>query len=143
MKNKLKNVTYACLAAIILLLVPLFLTKEKAIEVDLPTLDLREVMEQEEEHEKAAQLSARQAALRRIYQCETDEDCIIVDKDPCGCLSGPSGVTAINVTRTLEFDRLNPKSMAKACPDGEPSTDRECSSSAHAVCRANACKIEY
>lgn len=143
MKNKLKNIIYACLAGIVVLLIPLFLSKERVIEIDLPTLELQELVAQEEAQEKVAQQSAKQAVRRRIVQCSADEDCIIVDKDPCGCLIGPSGVMAINATRTLEFNKIYSKTVTKACPDREPSTEKECAPSARAVCRANTCKIAY
>ncbi len=143
MKNKIKNLTYACLAAGILLLVPLFLSREKAIEVDLPELNLAELEAQEEAQQKAAKASAERTFVRRIYQCELDEDCIIVESDPCGCWAGPSGVTAINATRVVDFNKLHSKSVAKTCPDGAPSAERECSPSARAVCREKTCKIEY
>jgi adenine-specific DNA glycosylase len=91
-------------------------------------------------------LTKEQAAkkvARRMYRCETDEDCVIVDKDPCGCWVGPSGVTAINVAYILDFNKMTQKSLAKTCPDTEPSVDKECSPSARAVCKEKVCRIVY
>lgn len=143
MKKKIKNITYVCMALIVLLLIPVFLMKEQPVEFNLPVLDLQEAALQEEAHEKAAKQSAKQAALRKIFRCKADEDCIIVDKDPCGCGIGPAGVTAINVEHTLTFNRIYSKDITKTCPEGAPSVEKECSPSAHAVCHANMCKIAY
>ena len=143
MKRKIKNVTYACVAALVLVLIPIFMAKDKPIQVNLHTLKEEEVSVQEEKKQKAAHVSAAQVIRRRIYQCQADEDCIIVEKDPCGCWVGPSGVTAINASRTFEFNQMYTQAVTKTCPEGEPSVVRECSPSAHPVCRENLCKIEY
>lgn len=143
MKNKIKEISYACIALLVLLLIPLFLAKKEPIEVSLPTLDLQEATLQEEARERAARQSAKKALLRKIFHCTQDENCIIVEQDPCGCGIGPAGVTAINIGYTLDFNRIYSKNITKACPEGPLSTEKECSPSAKAVCRGNVCKIEY
>lgn len=143
MKNKLKSLLLLVCSAVVLVLIPVFLSKDNPIEVTLPTLTLQEVTEQEAEQQKAAQASAKKAKVRRVFRCQTDEDCIIVDKDPCGCLVGPEGVTAINASYTLDFNKMQSQALTKACPDREPSQVRECSPSAEAVCRDKVCKIIY
>lgn len=139
MKNKIKAVLYLLSAVGVLALVPVFLSKDAPIEVVIPSLSLQEMNAQEAKQKE----QATRAIVRRMYRCEVDEDCIIVDKDPCGCWAGPSGVTAINVGYTLEFNKMNEKSLAKACPDTAPSTEKECSPSAHAVCKSKVCRIAY
>ena len=90
--------------------------------------------------EKEAQ---RQARARRVYSCKADEDCIIVDKDPCGCAIGPKGVVAINVNYLTDFNALNSQKMVtKSCSE-VLSREKECSPSARAVCKAHTCKITY
>ena len=92
---------------------------------------------------KAEQEAARKVRLNRIYSCQQDEDCLIVDKDPCGCAAGPSGVVAINVNYITDFNALQgSKMLTKACAD-QVSVIKECSPSARAVCKAHVCKIDY
>ena len=143
MKNKVRNILYIGLALFVFALIPVFLTQSNPMQVDLPKLNLQEVEAQEQAQQKAAQATAQRALARKMFQCEKDEDCIIVDKDPCGCLVGPSGVTTINVEYTLQFTQKQSNSIAAACPDGEPSQEQECSPSARAVCREQVCKIVY
>ncbi|MBR4591838.1 MAG: hypothetical protein IKO35_01345 [Elusimicrobiaceae bacterium] len=141
--NRIKNIIFLVLAGLVLLLIPLFLSKDEPIPVDFPRLTQQEVEAREEQKQQEAQTAAQKEKMRRIYGCQTDEDCIIVDKDPCGCLIGPQGVTAINALYTLEFNQMQSRSITKTCPDTPPSKARDCSPSAQAVCRANTCKIEY
>ena len=143
MKKNLKDILYFCLAFLVLAAIPFFLMHPAPAIVNLPALSLQELEAQEQAQQKAAQASAQRALERRMFHCETDDDCIIVDKDPCGCLVGPSGVTAINVDYTLQFSQKQTHSMAKTCPDGEPSQEQECSPSARAVCQEKVCKIVY
>ena len=143
MKKNLRNILYFCLAFLVLAAIPLFLMHPAPATVDLPTLSLQELEEQEQAQQKAAQVSAQRALERRMFHCEIDDDCIIVDKDPCGCLVGPSGVTAINAAYTLQFSQKQARPIAKACPDGEPSQEQECSPSARSVCQEKVCKIVY
>ncbi len=142
MKNKIKNTAYIAFSVILLGLIPVFFAKERPIEVNLPELNEQEITAIEEAAQKKAHVSAERAFVRRSVACQSNDDCVIVDKDPCGCLVGPSGVTAINVNYMLEFSEKQSKQL-KACPDKEPSQLRECSPSAHAVCRNKTCKIVY
>lgn len=143
MKNKLKNLVLLASAGCVLVLIPVFFTQDKPIEVTLPTLTEQKFTEQQEMQQKAAQATAQKARVRRVFRCQADEDCIIVDKDPCGCLIGPEGVTAINASYTLDFDKMQSGAVTKACPDRAPSQEKECSPSAVPVCRENVCRIEY
>jgi len=143
MKSKIKALLLLVCAACALVLIPVFLSKDKPIEVNMSFVRLQDVQKQEQQQQKAAQVTAKKNRVRRILHCQTDEDCIIVDKDPCGCLAGPEGVTAINAEYTLDFDKMHASLMTKACPDGEPSREKECSPDARAVCQENMCKIVY
>lgn len=143
MKNKIINILYVCSAVFVLLWLFTLCKHAQPEQVYLPELNLQEIEAQEQAQQQAEHAAAERARVRRIFSCETDEDCIIVDKDPCGCWAGPSGVTAINSARALEFNRLQGRALTKACPDGEPSKERECSPSARAVCQEKTCKIVY
>lgn len=143
MKSKVRNVLTLLFAVSLLVLLPIFLLHVKPIEVTIPEITRAEVVAQEEKQQKEAHATAMRAWTRRLYACEVDEDCIIVDKDPCGCLIGPSGVTAINAEKTLEFNQRFQSTITKACPDEQPSTEKECSESARAVCQSGTCRIVY
>lgn len=148
--NKIKQGLLLLFALGILASVPMFLARRTTIQTDMPALSKEEIIANQADYEKQksqqeAQQRARRAAKAKefIYACQTDSDCIIVDKDPCGCLVGPKGVVAINASRSLEFSQSLGNVMAKACPDGAPSTERECSPNARAVCQKKLCKIVY
>lgn len=143
MKNKIRNIAYVLFGLGALALIPVFLSHDNPIEVVLPELTVEEVNAQQEAQQKEAHASAQRALMRRVYRCETDDDCIIVDKDPCGCLIGPSAKAAINVGEEKEFNRLYKSNITKACPDTEISTEKECSETAQAVCEEHSCKIVY
>lgn len=143
MKSKVRNVLSLVFAIVLLGLLPVFLARVKPIEVNIPEVTRAEVVAQEEKQQKEAQANAMRAWTRRLYACEVDDDCIIVDKDPCGCLIGPSGVTAINADRTLEFNKRFQNTITKACPDTPPSTEKECGDTARAVCQSGTCRIVY
>ncbi len=128
-----------------------FFSRSQAIEVQVPLVTKQMIEEnqaqiqQEQQHRQNTLLAKRRAELEvRLYQCQSDEDCIIVDKDPCGCLKGPKGVTAINAGLSLEFSRLMEKTFATAtaCPS-VASTEKECAPTARPVCRKNRCQIVY
>lgn len=143
MKSNIRNVIYLVCATGLLLSLPLFWANREAIEITLPQLTQEDLTAREQQQQKEAQVSAAKAKWRKIYTCQSDEDCILVDQDPCGCLIGPKGVTAINALYTLEFNQRQSQVIAKTCPDTAPSTEQECSSSARAVCAKSMCKIVY
>ena len=143
MKAKIKAACLLVCALGVLLLIPVFLSKDEPIAVSVPLLDAAQIKAQEEEAQKAAAQAAEQAKRRRMYSCTVDEDCIIVDQDPCGCLVGPQGVVSINAAYTLDFNKQQSNLITKACPEGAPSTEKECSPTARAVCEHNYCKIVY
>ena len=143
MKAKLKTACLLICALGILSLIPVFLSKDEPITVSVPLLDAAQMEAKEAQEQKAAEQAAAQAKRRRLYSCTVDEDCIIVDKDPCGCLVGPQGVTAINAAYTLDFNKQQSNLITKACPEGEPSMEKECSPTAQAVCEQNYCTIIY
>lgn len=143
MKFKIKEIILLVCALGALGLIPVFLSKDQPIEVSVPVLDLAKLEAKEAKQQKAAAESAEQAKMHRMISCTVNEDCIIVDKDPCGCLVGPQGVMAINAAYTLDFNKLQSNLVAKACPEGEPSVERECSPSAQPVCLENVCRIAY
>lgn len=126
-----------------LFLIPLFLTHDDPIEVDIVKLDAQEMAAKKEAAAKAEKQAQRQARAARVYSCKEDDDCIIVDKDPCGCGIGPKGVTAINVNYIVDFNAINSQnSIMTSCPQ-TPSREKECSPSARPVCKAHRCKISY
>ena len=149
--NQIKGLILLICAAGAIVLAVMFFSRPAPIEVSIARVTPEMVEEnqvkiQEEEKRQQAQEAARKRANleQRLYHCKTSEDCIIVDKDPCGCLRGPSGVTAINSELALEFSRLMDAQFASAkmCPS-VASTEKECSAKARPVCQANRCKIVY
>ena len=147
MRSTLRDMLLLVCAGLVLVILPVFLTRLSPIEVNFPVVNQDTLGPLEPPSQQVSAQSSKAAALkakmRKIHSCENDEDCIIVDKDPCGCLVGPAGVTAINALYTLDFDKLQTHTFTETCPDAEPSTEQECSASAHAVCQANVCKIVY
>ena len=142
----IRNLIVLLCAAGVLLLLPLLWSNREPIQIDIPRLRQEQVVSPEVQKQRQAvkkQHAAQNAKTRRIYACETDDDCVIVDKDPCGCLAGPSGVTAINVLYTQDFEEMTFKGITSSCPDTAPSTENECSDTARPVCQANVCKISY
>lgn len=143
MKNKIKAFCLLGFAACVLVSIPVFLTKDNPIEVSVPLMTDQQAAAQEEAQQKAAQAAAQKAKSRRMFRCKTDDDCVIVDRDPCGCLNGPNGVVAVNVVHTLDFTKLQKGVLAKECSRSVPSQEKECSPNAQAVCRENLCHIAY
>ena len=143
MNSKIRDVVAVICALVLLSSLPTFMARKKPIEVSLPQMNPQEVVAKEELQQKQAQAVALQNKLRRIYACTIDEDCIIVDKDPCGCTIGPKGVVAINVNYILDFNAINnQKSVTTTCPE-TTSRVKECSPTARPVCKAHRCKISY
>ena len=143
MKKFIKNIVYCCLCAVVIALIPLFFSKAKPIDLDIPVLDLNEIQDEKKQEEKAAKRAAARVTAKRMSDCMVDDDCVIVAKDPCGCLLGPQGVTAINVSYAVAFSEQQAKAPMTTCPSAIPSTEAECSENAHSVCRANKCTIVY
>ena len=123
----------------------------KPIEVSMPILTEETVKaSQEQEQQRLQKQQAAAAAKKRaelekkMYRCETNRQCIIVDTDACGCLKGPGSVTAINEDYSLEFAEMVEKKLTgmEMCPASGPN-EKECSASAHPVCENNRCKIAY
>ncbi len=142
MKKMIVNIALLSATIAVLGLTGLFLSNRFPISVNIARLDVEEMAAQKEAAAQAAKAAQRRAQLNRTVSCKADEDCIIVDKDPCGCAAGPRGVTAINVNYITDFNAINSQPSTKTCMD-VPSTEKECSPSARAVCRARTCRIEY
>ena len=151
MIRKIKSVFFLLCSIVVLLLAVFFYLHSEKIEAQAPLLtaqmaaEYQALQKEAEEKRQNAQAARARADMQvRVRACESDEECIIVDQDPCGCLKGPEGVTAINASYALEFSRLVEKSFAQTttCPDVS-STERECSASARAVCQEKACHIVY
>lgn len=149
--NQVKGILLLICAGAAIVLSLVFYSRRSLIDVQMPLVTKEMVAERQEEIQKKekrrqnAQQARRRAELEeRLISCNVDEDCIIVDKDPCGCLRGPEGVTAINSSLSLEFSRLMEPVFAQAtsCPS-VASAEKECSASAKAVCQQNICKIAY
>ena len=149
--NKMKGlVLLTCTVGVVLLTLVFFFRPEpipvSITPVTTQMIAANEIKMQEEEKRQQAQQAARQRAdlEHRLYRCQSNAECIIVDKDPCGCLRGPQGVTAINSNFSLEFSRLMQErySNTQVCPS-VASTEEACAPTARAVCQANLCKIIY
>ncbi len=143
MRSKFKDIFLLVCTGIILVLLPIFLARNKPIQVDLPALTPEEAPKEVAKPAPPPAEAAPTPKINKLAICEEDEDCIIVDQDPCGCLNGPEGVTAINALHTLEFNEQHAGVITKACPNTPPSTERECSETAQAVCHNKQCKIVY
>ena len=149
--SKIKALFLLICAGVVLLLAVIFFSRGNPIEVQMPKVTVA-MVEDYQSKIKAAQNKKQDAAAARkraelevrMYQCTHNDDCIIVDQDPCGCLKGPEGVTAINAAFSLEFSRLMQEgtSGSTVCPS-VGSTERECSASARPACVQNRCKILY
>ncbi len=151
MSKKIKGLFLLVCAVAAILLAVFFYSHTEKIEANVPLVTpemvanyQKESQANAEKQQRAEEARQRNETQLRMVTCQTSEQCIIVDKDPCGCLSGPAGVTAINADYSLEFSRLIEKEFAEAktCPS-VGSTERECSASARAVCQENRCKIIY
>ena len=149
MSQMIKGMVLWVCAFVAAVLAVSFFSRSQAIEVQMPLVTKQMIEEnqaqiqQEQQHRQNTLLAKRRAELEvRLYQCQSDEDCIIVDKDPCGCLKGPQAVTAINAGLSLEFSRLMEKtfSAATACPS-VAFVEKECAPAARPVCRFNRCQI--
>lgn len=144
MKKTLKNLILCICTGCVLLLIPILYSKDAPIEVSVPHLNLQELEAQEKQQQEEQARALEATRWHRVSSCKRNDDCIIVDLDPCGCLVGPQGVTAINALYTPDFVLLqSKKNTTKACPNKAPSKVRECSSTARAVCLKNKCKIAY
>lgn len=143
MKSKIKNIWWLVCAVLVLLSIPVFWANRTVIEVNIPLITGEDLKEKEEQTQKISHAVALRNTKRRIFECQVDDDCIIVDKDPCGCIAGPSGVTAINAAMTVDYENIYHPSQVKECPNKAPSVLRECSPRAQAVCREKTCKIIY
>ena len=149
--NKIRQFLLLCVGVLVLLFALKCFVKHEPIEAHPYLLTKQMLTEHQEEMQEAHQKrQSEQAARRRaevavrMGECESDEDCIIVDKDPCGCLRGPESITTINANYSLEFSRLVEKKFATAtaCPS-VGSVEKECSATAHPVCQNKHCKIAY
>lgn len=151
MNLKIKNlILLICSGLVIMLTLSLFSRKD-TIEVNIPSITVADAQQYQEESKvmerkrKHAAEARRMAELEEVlYKCQTDSECIIVDRDSCGCLNGPDGVQAINAAFSAEFAQLIEKEFAAITSCREVgSTERECSESARPVCEQNHCRIVY
>lgn len=142
MKKKIRKVALIACIVLVVGLTGLFLSHDSVIEVTVPQVSAAQIAAQKEVEAKQNQAIQRQKLLSRIVSCRADEDCIIVDKDPCGCAAGPRGVTAVNVNYITQFTQINKQPSTKTCSETLSSV-KECSPNARAVCKAHICKIKY
>ena len=151
MNKKLEGIFLLVCAVVVGLIGFSLFSEVNPIEVNMPVFTKQMAEELQAKNASAEQKRQYAQAVRnradleiKIYGCQTDDDCIIVDKDPCGCLRGPEGVTAINAEWSLEFSKLVEKqfSSGSSCPSAG-SAERECSDTAAAVCQENHCKIVW
>ena len=140
MKKQIKNLVYVCICCGVLGAIPVLLSKSKPIMLNVSEMDLT-TLTQSKEQEGRDMSAASGRGIPRAFRCTVDDDCIIVAKDPCGCLLGPQGVAAVNVEHALYFAPND--TGTKTCPSMAPSTEAQCSPTAQAVCQANRCTITY
>lgn len=154
----IQNVLLLACAVVAILLAAVFFFRPAPIQASIPLLtgqmvkeneakaqeELRKKEEEVKKQEIAEAVKRKAAQEDRMYQCKRDDDCIIVDSDPCGCLIGPKGVTAINLDFSFDFASMMEKKYEnmKVCPQ-RAKEEKECSASARPVCRENHCKIIY
>ncbi len=150
MTSKIKGIFFL-ICAVVVAWMALILSEEAPARINISRITPQMVEEyqdlldsKETKRQNATAARARAENENRMYRCEEDDECVIVDRDPCGCLKGPSGVTAINSEWSLEFSKFMEKqfSGATACPSTAV-TEQECSEQARAVCRSNRCTIVY
>jgi chemotaxis protein histidine kinase CheA len=90
----------------------------------------------------ASSAAKPRARMSQFAACTSDEECVLVDNHPCGCLIGPRGKTAINIKYITEFnDKLQLTADTFSCPNNEPSSQGACSPSARTVCQQKFCRI--
>lgn len=142
MKKKITDIFCLVCAVGVCFLTFIFWTNRTPIEVEAPEFSVEDLQKIAVKTAETKQAEQKKRTLSKIERCKTNDDCIIVDRDLCGCSIGPKGVTAINVNYSAEFAQMLPNKMAKTCPD-TLSTERECSPTARAVCQQNQCKIIY
>ena len=151
MSQKIKGLFLLICAVGVLGLAMSFFSRGTPIEVQVPMVTKQMVEEKQaqlkseaEQRQNAEAARKRAETEARVRQCTADEQCIIVDRDPCGCFKGPEGVTAINSVMSLEFSQMvqAETSGSTVCPE-VGSSERECSATAQAVCRQNSCTIIY
>ena len=151
MISKIHTILLLVASGIVLLLAFIFFMHPDPIEAQAPLLTKQMLEDYQAQQQQTAQKRQSEAAARKraeleakLKLCETSEECIIVDKDPCGCLKGPGSITAINADFSLEFSSLVEKKFTgmEMCPE-TGSTEKECSASAHPACVENRCKIVY
>ena len=151
MKSRLYTVLIGVCIAGTLGLSVLFFLRYEPVSVEIPILTAQllqenhaQIAQSAQQRQNAEAARKRQALEARMYSCQTREDCVIVDKHPCGCLKGPTGVTAINGSYSLEFSKLMDKQFSDtvSCPS-VASTEKECAPSARAICRESRCEIIY
>ena len=70
--KKIKELVLLVCALGALGLIPVFLSKDKPIEVSLPSLSAEEMAAKEAQQQKAAQASAAKAKVRRMFRCEVN-----------------------------------------------------------------------
>lgn len=143
MNKLLKKIILCVCTGAVLLLIPILYSHDTPIQIEVPHLNEQELAAQEKQQQEEQARAMEDMRKHRVYRCKRNDDCIIVDKDPCGCLVGPKGVVAINAMYTLDFNMLQAKTVTKACPERAARPVRECSPSARAVCVKNLCKITY
>jgi len=142
MKKMITNIIYLVVAVAVCMCTFAVYQNANPIEADVPVVTLAQVHEQEEVTKEKEQISAARARQRRWINCKQDDDCVIIDREPCGCLVGAKGVIAINVNLVTEYEEkyLN---KTKACPEEEPFQEGPCSPSAYPICKNKTCTIVF
>lgn len=144
-----KGIFYLVCAVLVVLLMPVLLKHDQPIFVEIPEInvaDIDSIREREEQQiiveKKEARIAERKAHYNPFTACTSDEECVIVDRHPCGCLIGPKGKTTINIKYITEFtDTVQSKAGEASCPGETPSTEGACNPAARAVCQQKVCRI--
>lgn len=144
-----KGIFYLVCAVLVLLLIPVLLKHDQPIFVEVPSIDVKKIDEiraQEEQmiivEKKEAQKAIQRAHYNPFVVCAEDEECVIVDNHPCGCLVGSKGKTVINIKYITEFtENVQRRAGETSCPNGTPSTEGACNVNARAICQQKTCRI--
>lgn len=142
MIKKVQNIFYVVGAVILGFITFTMYQQHTPIPIFVPEITMEELDTRAAAAKQTEERVAANTRARKLVACSVDDDCIIVDKDPCGCVRGPQGVMAINVEQVGDFASQT-NAVTVNCPDREPSTEAQCSPQARPVCRERVCTIVY
>ena len=104
MMKKVQNIFYVVGAVILGFITFTMYQQRTPIPIFVPEITMEELDTRAAAAKQTEERVAANTRARKLVACSVDDDCIIVDKDPCGCLVGSAGVTSINVNHVLDFN---------------------------------------